>query len=737
MADNRDLVNTIIAEAGGGGKEGITAATWAIAQRAAARGQTMDQVIRSGFDGFTNPGPGSVKAQQNQALRNQVEQIIQGVQRGDIPNPVPGADHFLSGDANPSWSKGMKLVATIDGQRYYASGQVPKSAQGVGLPPGELPSVASLLDTKRPAPTPAIQSPNAAFLRQNTSPLGDNTGLQAALQQVATTKANAVSPQTRSPQFSAMGTPDLGSIYAGIYPQQAQSAVPRHAQQWIAARQIEPQGRLTAPSAIGSPREGGAPTAVQTLAGTLLGNRDTITESNFTKDETEALKQVVLNAEKDGRNYITYEDYFSLPGFDLKDFDSSNLLSRVFDTPAESVRSTLGRANFTRDSRGNIIVSDKYDFNAAYNDTGQPLYDTIRRGAGLMIPEDAGRAVRAEIPFDKADGFVVREGKTSRVAPRGSLTAPGAVDASVASAGANTNSALKAALTRLAGGSNVIPQSQIERGTTPITPVSAPAVAPKPRVTVSTPFTTPQSNIERGAARTVAPSTIGQPPATRVVQSIPMPALAAAATSIPQSYAGQDGGAPRIAPAPDRLAPSKGLPELFGNAAIGGADIMRFGVPSEVVAPVPAARPATFRTELRPMQISNPAWKPTPAVGTPMSGGLSRDAVALRAKGLAQAQAMAQVPRMITVQRPVQVAIQPRPVAAALAQQPLRIAVNGAGVAPQPLTVVQQLRAQGLSPAAAYAAANGGSGSINNSDAASRINGSSSRGSGGARSLLD
>lgn len=53
---SRDLINTIIAEAGGEGDEGIIAATWAIAQRAAARGQTMDQVIRSGFDGYTNPG---------------------------------------------------------------------------------------------------------------------------------------------------------------------------------------------------------------------------------------------------------------------------------------------------------------------------------------------------------------------------------------------------------------------------------------------------------------------------------------------------------------------------------------------------------------------------------------------------------------------------------------------------------------------------------------------------------
>lgn len=163
------VIDTLIAEAGGEGEEGIIAAAWAIQQRAAARNQTIDQVVRSGFDGFTNPGSAAVKAQQNPALRARVEQIMTGVQSGSIPNPVPGADHFLSGNVSPSWSKGMRLVATIGGHRFYASGRVPETAQGN--------SVGTRLDVAAPkiAPRVATASPQLAARRnkQNFAPAAD------------------------------------------------------------------------------------------------------------------------------------------------------------------------------------------------------------------------------------------------------------------------------------------------------------------------------------------------------------------------------------------------------------------------------------------------------------------------------------------------------------------------------------------------------------------------------------
>lgn len=176
---SRDLINTIIAEAGGEGEEGIIAATWAIAQRAAARGQTMDQVIRSGFDGYTNPGPGAVRSQQDPALRRKVQSIIQGVQGGTIPNPVPRADHFLSGDVMPSWAKQMDHVATINGHRFYASGQVPENAVGIPLPPGQIPNtVATALDVAPPRRVdPVMPTPLPPMLaaQRNLQPVTQDT----------------------------------------------------------------------------------------------------------------------------------------------------------------------------------------------------------------------------------------------------------------------------------------------------------------------------------------------------------------------------------------------------------------------------------------------------------------------------------------------------------------------------------------------------------------------------------
>ncbi|MCP8883019.1 cell wall hydrolase [Devosia sp. XJ19-1] len=185
---SRDLINTIIAEAGGEGDEGIIAATWAIAQRAAARGQTMDQVIRSGFDGFTNPGSGAVKSQQDPALRRKVENIIQGVRGGTIPNPVPRADHFLSGDVMPSWARQMDHVATINGHRFYASGQVPENAIGVPLPPGQIPNtVATALDVVPP-------------------------------RRVDPVTPTPLPPMLAAQRHLAPVTQDTASLYAGIYP---------------------------------------------------------------------------------------------------------------------------------------------------------------------------------------------------------------------------------------------------------------------------------------------------------------------------------------------------------------------------------------------------------------------------------------------------------------------------------------------------------------------------------------
>jgi hypothetical protein len=205
---SKDLIDTLIAEAGGEGDAGLIAAAWAIQQRAAARGQTPDQVIKSGFDGYTNPGSGAKRAQQDPTLRAKVERIVNGVQAGTIPNPVPGADHFLSGDVMPSWAKSMKPVATIGGHRFYASGDVPQAAYGPLIPPGELPEVATLTDVVGPrvAPMPATMTPD---LRQMRNPL---QSVEAQRAQV-TPLTSPPLPQRR-PSAPDIVTPTMAALNA-------------------------------------------------------------------------------------------------------------------------------------------------------------------------------------------------------------------------------------------------------------------------------------------------------------------------------------------------------------------------------------------------------------------------------------------------------------------------------------------------------------------------------------------
>lgn len=260
-------------------------------------------------------------------------------------------------------------------------------------------------------------------------------------------------------------------------------------------------------------------------------------------------------------------------------------------------------------------------------------------------------------------------------------------------------------------------------------------------------------------------SGVGQPPSTRTVQSVRMPPLASPAPqqapqrstppritvstpyTTPQRMAAQDdGNVPRITVPPAEVRASVFAPAPVPGRLVGEDTIAlpRFASPVNVpgtpngtymtgkgeeriradpnglsvapvqtarpIAPVPQIRPASFTTEMRPKQILNPEWSAPPAIpafGTPQSGGLSRDAVALRAKGLAAAQAMASVPKYITVPQPVRVAAPaPRP-----APSPLRLTVTGAQSAPRvALTPTQMLQAQGLTSAQAYAQANANNG---------------------------
>lgn len=131
--DYNDLVNTVIAEAGGEGPEGMAAVTAVIKNRAARRNQGIGDVVRAPkqFEGYENPGAGSQRAQQDPNVRAQAEQIVNGVLDGSVPDVTGGADHFKNDTVDPDWSHKMPAVARIGGQTFYNSeggtGRKPKA----------------------------------------------------------------------------------------------------------------------------------------------------------------------------------------------------------------------------------------------------------------------------------------------------------------------------------------------------------------------------------------------------------------------------------------------------------------------------------------------------------------------------------------------------------------------------------------------------------------------------------
>jgi len=165
------------------------------------------------------------------------------------------------------------------------------------------------------------------------------------------------------------------------------------------------------------PQTKGLPTSARTLLETVQGGRSRITEANFSPEETDIMRQL---AELKGgqKGSINYADYVAL----AKELNkqgkvpasmSPGLLSMA--DPMGNVQTTLGQFRYQRDPKGNLQITDTYDFNPPnpnatqeartgdYGATG--LYGLIRDYAGERIPPGMGRDVRVNLPpVKRSDG---------------------------------------------------------------------------------------------------------------------------------------------------------------------------------------------------------------------------------------------------------------------------------------------------------------------------------------------
>ena len=165
------------------------------------------------------------------------------------------------------------------------------------------------------------------------------------------------------------------------------------------------------------PQTKGLPTSARTLLETVQGGRSRITEANFSPEEIDVMRQL---AELKGgqKGSINYADYVALAKEMNKQGKvpasmSPGLLSMA--DPMGNVQTTLGQFRYQRDPKGNLQISDTYDFNppnpnamqeARTGDYGAfGIYGLIRDYAGERIPPGMGRDVRINLPpVKRADG---------------------------------------------------------------------------------------------------------------------------------------------------------------------------------------------------------------------------------------------------------------------------------------------------------------------------------------------
>jgi len=172
------------------------------------------------------------------------------------------------------------------------------------------------------------------------------------------------------------------------------------------------------------------PAQVRTFASTLSGNRDPITEKDFTAKELEQARNAVIKSRErqTGKSFIQDQETKELqqkydPTVDYKDYGKEKVRSDFDVSPSAAMRNTLGRFSYEKTPEGRLVATDNYDFKDdlvkrfpnipktkdykdlnALQKIGKLTADTFRESAGgiTTLPSRVGNA------FIGADGRPVK-----------------------------------------------------------------------------------------------------------------------------------------------------------------------------------------------------------------------------------------------------------------------------------------------------------------------------------------
>lgn len=162
MADLNDVIKVLIAEGIGEGPEGMRRIGEVILNRAAITGKTPEQIVREGgqFTGYQHPGSATRRAMSDPAsVAKATAAWNLALEPGD---PTNGANFYHTDAVNPSWDNNMTNKGQYGSHVFYADRPIP---------PGEIPTVASLTDTVPPrAVAPVTPSIDMAQMRRSTAP---------------------------------------------------------------------------------------------------------------------------------------------------------------------------------------------------------------------------------------------------------------------------------------------------------------------------------------------------------------------------------------------------------------------------------------------------------------------------------------------------------------------------------------------------------------------------------------